>query len=149
MWNNAEQGDMSPWDGYNHTHLWSLRLADYKHRQLAQLLPCRTVPYRRLREPPVKVDSCDLSVKNEFSMSNQLQAQRWIYEHQHPTDCSNKRFAIIGDYAVSGFGSTVHQVAWAFATALAEDRIAVYQTPGQWVKRKGIILEHCSVLTRF
>jgi hypothetical protein len=50
-------------------------------------------------------------------------------------NCSNKRFAIIHNFAPSGFGSTVHQIAWAFGMALADDRIAVYQTPGNWVRQ--------------
>jgi hypothetical protein len=47
----------------------------------------------------------------------------------------NKRFAIIYNFASSGFGSTVHQIAWAFGKALADDRIAVYQRPENWVSQ--------------
>ena len=85
-------------------------------------------------QQPATIDSCDHSSTNEFSIPNILQAQKWLYEHQHPADCTNKRFAIIQNFASSGFGSTVHQIAWAFGMALAEDRIAVYQTPGNWVR---------------
>ena len=120
--------------GQNSTHLWSFRLADDNYFQLARLLPCRTVQYTRGPQP-ASIDSCDHSPTNEFSIPNLLQAQTWIYEHQHPADCSNKRFAIIHQFAPSGFGSTVHQIAWAFGMALAEDRIAVYQTPGNWVRK--------------
>ncbi|CAF1341964.1 unnamed protein product, partial [Rotaria sp. Silwood1] len=42
------------------------------------------------------------------------------------------KFAIIQNFAWSGFGSTIHQIAWAFGMALAENRIAVYETPGYW-----------------
>jgi hypothetical protein len=120
--------------GHNSTHLWSMRLADENYFRLARLLPCRTVEY--LGGPkPATIDSCDHSPTNEYSIPNLLQAQKWLYEHQHPADCTNKRFAIIHRFAWSGFGSTVHQIAWAFGMALAEDRIAVYQTPGNWVRK--------------
>jgi hypothetical protein len=121
-------------DGYNSTHLWSMRLADENYFQLARLLPCRIVSYTR-GPKPANIDSCDHSSTNEFSLPNLIQAQKWIYDHQHPTNCSNKRFAIIYHYAPSGFGSTVHQIVWAFGTALGDDRIAVYQTPENWVRQ--------------
>ena len=119
-------------EGYNSTHLWSMRLADKNYFRLASLLPCRNVTYSgglKLEN----IDSCDHSPSNEFSLPNLISAQKWIYEHQNPQDCSNKRFAIIFNHSSSGFGSTVHQVAWAVGMALAEDRIAVYETPGNWV----------------
>lgn len=120
--------------GHNSTHLWSMRLANENYFRLACLLPCRTVKYSG--GPKLdKIDSCDHSSTNEYSIQNILQAQKWLYEHQHPTDCTNKRFAIIQYFASSGFGSTVHQIAWAFGMALANDRIAVYQTPGNWVRK--------------
>lgn len=76
---------------------------------------------------------CDSTVKKEFSVESTLEFQQWIYEHQNPINCTDKKFAIITHYAMSGFGSTIHQVLWAFATALGEDRIAIYATPGDWV----------------
>jgi len=118
--------------GYNGTHLWSWKLADETYDRIAQMIPCRTVNYTRGPRPGI-IDSCDESSNNEFSLTNILQAQKWLYEHQHPADCSNKRFAIIHRTAPSGFGSTIHQVAWAFGIALAQDRIAVYKSPGNWV----------------
>ena len=120
-------------DGYNSTHLWSMRLADQNYFQLASLSPCRNVSYAG-GPTPANIDSCDHSSENEFSLPNLISAQKWIFEHQNPSDCSNKRFAIIHNFASSGFGSTVHQIAWAFGMALADDRIAVYQTPGNWVR---------------
>jgi len=123
--------------GHNSTHLWSMRLADKNYFRLARLLPCRTVEYTRGPHPgpePATIDSCDHSPTNEFSIPNILQAQKWLYDHQHPANCTNKRFAIIQNFALSGFGSTVHQIAWAFGVALGEGRIAVYQTPGNWVR---------------
>ncbi|CAF1258221.1 unnamed protein product [Rotaria sordida] len=118
--------------GYNSTHLWSLRLADENYFRLAKLLPCRSVEY--YGGPKVdKIDSCDHSATNEFSIQNTLQAQKWLYEHQHPIDCTNKRFAVIQNYAESGFGSTIHQIVWAFGVALADNRIAVYRIPGNWL----------------
>jgi len=119
--------------GHNSTHLWSMPLADQNYFRLARLLPCRTVSYTRGPQPGT-IDSCDHSSTNEYSIPNLLQAQKWLYEHQHPADCTNKRFAIIHKFAGSGFGSTIHQIAWAFGIALADDRIAVYQTPGNWVR---------------
>ena len=131
-------------DGYNSTHLWSMRLADENYFRLARLLPCRTVSYTSFTggPPPGDIDSCDHSSTNEFSLPNLIQAQKWLYDHQHPTNCSNKRFAIIRSYATSGFGSTVHQIAWAFGRALGDDRIAVYQTPGNWVSQ---IFDHIEI----
>ena len=120
-------------EGYNSTHLWSMRLADENYFRLASLLPCRNVTYAGGPKPD-DMDSCDQSSENEFSLPNLISAQKWIYEHQNPRDCSNKRFAIIHRFAPSGFGSTVHQIAWALGIALADDRIAVYQTPGDWVR---------------
>lgn len=132
---NASELHTSISDGFNDTHLWSMRLADDNYFRLARLIPCRTVEYS-VGSPPVKFDSCDRSTQNEFSIPNLVHAQKWIYQHQHPTNCSNKRFAIIQNYASSGFGSTVHQIAWAFALALADGRIAVYRSPGNWVRSK-------------
>ncbi len=110
-----------------------MRLADENYFRLASILPCRNVSY--VHGPiPGKIDSCDHSSQNEFSLPNLIQAQKWIFEHQNPRDCSNKRFAIIQNYAPSGFGSTVHQIAWAFGKALGDDRIAVYETPENWVR---------------
>ncbi len=120
--------------GHNFTHLWSMRLADENYFRIARLLPCRNVSYTRGPQP-ANIDSCDHSSTNEFSLPNLIQAQKWLYDHQHPMNCSNKRFAIIHNFAPSGFGSTVHQIAWAFGMALADDRIAVYQTPGNWVRQ--------------
>ena len=119
--------------GHNSTHLWSMRLADKNYFRLAGILPCRNVSY--VHGPiPGMIDSCNHSPDYEFLLPNLISAQKWIYEHQNPRDCSNKRFAIIQNYAPSGFGSTVHQVAWAFGKALGDGRIAVYQTPGNWVR---------------
>ncbi|CAF0946642.1 unnamed protein product [Adineta ricciae] len=114
------------------SHLWSLRLADDAHFRLAKAIPCRTIEYTGgpKKDP---VNSCADQSTNEFSVENTIKAQQWLFNHQHPSDCSNKRFAIIRKYAWSGFGSTVHQVVWAFGVALAEDRIAVYETPGHWL----------------
>jgi hypothetical protein len=125
--------------GHNSTHLWSMRLADQNYFRLAHVLPCRNVSYTRGPQPGT-IDSCDHSSKNEYSIPNILQAQKWLYEHQHPVDCTNKRFAIIHKFARSGFGSTVHQIAWAFGMALADNRIAVYQTPGNWVRKIDIFV---------
>ncbi|CAF4150075.1 unnamed protein product [Rotaria sordida] len=129
---NNQQSIKSSSYEYNSTHLWSMRLADENYFHLAHLLPCRIVEYPR---GPIidKIDSCDHSSANEFSIQNTLQAQKWLYEHQHPMDCTNKRFAIIHNFAVSGFGSTMHQIAWAFGKAIADNRIAVYQIPGNWL----------------
>ena len=115
------------------THLWSLRLADDAHFRLTKAIPCRTIEYTGgpKKDP---VNSCADQSINEFSVENTIKAQQWLFNHQHPSDCSNKRFAIIRKYAWSGFGSTVHQIVWAFGIALAEDRIAVYETPGHWVR---------------
>jgi hypothetical protein len=129
-------------DGYNSTHLWSMRLADQNYFRLASLLPCRNISYGG-GPPPANIDSCDHSSQNEFSLTSLIQAQKWIYEYQNPRDCSNKRFAIIHNFAPSGFGSTVHQIAWAFGMALADDRIAVYETPGNWVR---YIFDHIQIL---
>jgi hypothetical protein len=110
-----------------------MRLADKNYFRLAHLLPCRSVKYSAGPQPAT-IDSCDQTSANEYSIPNILEAQKWLYDHQHPADCTNKRFAIIQNFAWSGFGSTVHQIAWAFGMALVEDRIAVYQTPGKWVR---------------
>jgi hypothetical protein len=119
----------------NTTHLWSIRFADENYFRLASLLPCRTINYTA---GPIKImnelDSCDNSSTKEFSVENSLKAQKWLYEHQHPMDCTNKRFAIIRNFAWSGFGSALHQIVWAFGTAIADNRIAVYAKPGNWVR---------------
>ncbi|CAF4196483.1 unnamed protein product [Rotaria sp. Silwood2] len=118
--------------GNNFTHVWSMRLADENYFRLAQLLPCRVVEY--VGGPKLdKLDSCDHTSKNEFSIQNTIEAQNWLYEHQHPIDCTNKRIAIIQNFAWSGIGSTVHQIVWAFGMAISDNRIAVYQTPGNWL----------------
>jgi hypothetical protein len=119
---------------YNITHLWSMRLADENYYHIARVLPCRTVNYVGGPKPEA-MDSCNQTTINEFSVESSLHAQKWIYEHQHPANCSNKKFAIIHNFAWSGFGSTLHQVVWAFGEALAQDRIAVYKIPGNWVRK--------------
>jgi hypothetical protein len=124
--------------GCNSTHLWSMRLADANYSRLARLVICRTVRYYGGPQVGV-INSCDESSENEFSLRNLLQAQKWLYDHQHPADCTNKRFAIIYNYAVAGFGSIIHQIAWAFGMALADNRIAVYETPGNWVRNLKLI----------
>jgi hypothetical protein len=130
---NQQQLSHSHLPTSNSTHLWSIRFADDKYFRLARLLPCRTVEYTG--GPKIDaIHSCDYSSSNEFSIQNTIQAQKWLYEHQHPSNCSNKRFAIIQNFAPSGFGSTVHQIVWAFGMALADDRIAIYKTPGNWVR---------------
>lgn len=119
---------------YNGTHLWSMRLADEKYEQIARALPCRSVEY--VGGPrPEKLDTCDQATREEFSVKSTVQAQKWLYEHQNPGDCSNKKIAILHQYAWSGFGSTIHQIVWALGVALSQDRIVVYQTPGNWVSR--------------
>lgn len=121
---------------YNKTHLWSMRLADENHFNIARKIPCRSVKYL---SGPITInetmDTCNQTVKDEFSVESTLRAQQWLYEHQHPMDCTNKKFAIIHKYAWSGIGSTIHQVLWAFGEALGEDRIAVYRKPGGWVRK--------------
>ena len=117
----------------NTTHLWSMRFADENYYRIARRLPCRTVNYVGGTKNET-MNPCTQATIDEFSIETTLHAQKWIYEHQHPANCSNKRFAIIHTYAWSGFGSTLHQVVWAFGTALSQGRIAVYQTPGNWVK---------------
>jgi hypothetical protein len=124
----------SPMFESNSTHLWSFRLADDQYDQLATLLPCRIVTYIGLGRND-RLDSCDHSASAEFTVQRTLNAQKWIFNHQHPTNCTNKRFAIINSYPLSGFGSIVHQIAWAFDKALSEERIAVYAAPGNWVSR--------------
>ena len=116
----------------NATHLWSIRLADDEYFRVARLLPCRTVIYTG---GPVNdvVNSCDHSPTSEFSVAITVKAQKWLFDHQHPHDCSNKKFAIINNYALSGLGSTLHQIVSAISKALVEDRIAVYASPGNWV----------------
>ena len=117
----------------NSTHLWSIRLADENYFNLSDRLPCRTVKYRRGQKTEI-INSCDHSPTNEYSIQNTFEAQKWLFEHQHPRDCSNKRFAIIRTFANTGIGSTIHQLAWTFGKAIAQDRIVLYDTPGNWVK---------------
>lgn len=44
-----------------------------------------------------------------------------------------KKFAVIERFTWSGYGSVIHQLAWTFGIALAEDRIVVYRKPSNWV----------------
>jgi hypothetical protein len=119
---------------YNGTHLWSMRLADENYERIARAIPCRTVEY--VGGPhPEKMDTCDPTTRAEFSVESTVQAQKRLFEHQNPADCSNKKIAILHQYAWSGFGSTIHQIVWALGIALSQDRIVVYQTPGNWVSR--------------
>ena len=117
---------------YNVTHLWSTRLPDANYYSMLRSLPCRSANYTGGRKGD-EIDSCDSTTLKEYSLESTLHAQKWIYDHQNPADCTNKKFAVIHQYAWSGFGSTVHQILWAFGTAVALDRIAVYEAPGNWV----------------
>ncbi|CAF3898026.1 unnamed protein product [Rotaria sp. Silwood2] len=123
---------------YNKTHLWSMRLADDNYYRTAHLLPCRTVEYTNGPNREI-MNTCNQSIIDEFSIEATLHAQQWLYEHQHPIDCRNKKFAIIHSFAWSGIGSTLHQIVWAFGKALAEDRIAIYETPGDWLHSSCIL----------
>ena len=127
---NPTNASLPTWDSGS---LWSMPLADDHHFRLARLLPCRTVEYTSgLRND--KIDSCDHASTNEFSVENSVHAQTWLFEYQNPVDCSNRKIAIIHNFAASGFGSTMHQVVWAFGEALAKNRIAVYVARGNWVR---------------
>ncbi|CAF0781725.1 unnamed protein product [Adineta ricciae] len=119
---------------YNSTHLWSMRVADKEHYRIVNLVPCRDVFYHAHRGTGINetMNHCNEKTREEFSVESTLQAQQWIFNHQNPMNCQNKRFAIIHKYAWSGFGSTIHQIVWALATAIGNDRIAVYQKPGGW-----------------
>lgn len=131
--NSIKNQDLkSSFFAYNKTHLWSLRLADQNYYDMTRLVSCRTVTYvsTSINET---FNSCDQSTINEFSVETSIHAQKWIYEHQNPADCTDKKFAIIDQYAWSGFGSTIHQFAWSVGRALSQNRIAVYKTPGNWV----------------
>ena len=121
---------------YNSTHLWSMRLADKDHYRIVNLVPCRDVIYHAHRGTGINetMNHCQEKTREEFSVESTLQAQQWIFNHQNPMNCQNKRFAIMHKYAWSGFGSTIHQIVWALATAIGHDRIAVYQKPGGWVR---------------
>ncbi|CAF0787455.1 unnamed protein product [Adineta ricciae] len=116
----------------NGTHLWSLRLADENYFRIANLLPCQTVEYARGSQR-YQMSICINFSTNDFTITNTLQAQKWLFDHRHPRNCSSKRFAIIRKFVWSGFGSTIHQIAWAFGKTLADDRIGVYETPGDWL----------------
>ena len=125
---------------YNKTHLWSMGLANKNYYRIARLLPCRTVEYVYYSEKKDSMNICDQATIKEFSVETTLHAQKWIFEHQNPVVCTNKKFAIINNYAWSGFGSTIHQIVWAFGKALGDDRIAVYQIPGNWVRNYSVRL---------
>jgi hypothetical protein len=89
------------------------------------------------------------SSTNEYSIENTLQAQKWIYQHQHPINCTNRNFDIIQNFAWIGFGATIHQIIWAFGMAIAHNRIAVYQTPGYWVRLIYIIQINLNISLSF
>lgn len=136
----SSRSTLTPFEGFNFTHLWSWRVADDNYYRLARLIPCRTINYTA-KDRVEPMNTCDYSPNNEFSVANTVHAQKWLFEHQNPTNCTNKRFAIIESFAWSGFGSVIHQVLWAFGMALAEDRVAVYGQPGNWV----IVLARLSI----
>lgn len=123
----------SPKFQLNSTHLWSIPFAGEYYQNLSRLLPCRSVTYLGVQQSET-LNSCNPVHVAEFSQRNTIQAQRWIFHQQHPTTCVNKRFAIISNYALSGFGSTIHQIVWAFGKALSQGRIAVFASPGDWVR---------------
>jgi hypothetical protein len=123
-----------PSEGFNDTHMWSMRFADESFFRVASRIPCKAVEYEG-GPGRNRVDPCNASFENEFTVRNSLLAQKWMFEHQNPRDCSNKSFAVIQNFAVSGYGSVMHQVAWAFGAALAQNRIAIYQRPSNWVSR--------------
>ena len=70
-----------------------------------------------------------------FSSSN---AQRKIWEHQHPEDCASQNFLLYaGDNSVGhGIGSTLHLATWALAEAMSAGRILLFAaTPdGIWTR---------------
>lgn len=119
-------------EGFNGTHLWSMRIADEKHVALARRFPCRIVNYT-IGSKFNLMDTCDNSSNKDFTIENSLFAQKWLFEHQNPSNCSNKRFAIIKHFAWSGFGSVMHQIVWPFGAAIGGNRIAVYHRPDDWV----------------
>jgi hypothetical protein len=118
----------------NSTHLWSMPLANEISFHLSKLLPCRIVQYEVGRSSRDQINSCNHSPKQEFSIERTLDAQKWIYHHQNPSNCANQQFAIIDNIYKSSFPSSIEFITSAFANALAQDRIALYATPTNWVK---------------
>lgn len=116
----------------NQTHIWSFQFADDFYASLSQNIPCQKLQYYG-GDINDTLDSCDRSEDAEFSIKATSEAQKWIFEHQHPQNCSDKKFVIIKNFALSGFGSTLHQVFGAFSYALISNRIAVYAAPNDWV----------------
>jgi hypothetical protein len=49
-----------------------------------KILPCRIVKYVVGLSSTNKIDSCDQSTKNQFSIQTTLNAQKWIFNHQNP-----------------------------------------------------------------
>jgi hypothetical protein len=111
-----------------------MHVADERHFQLARLIPCRTIEYGVGPPSEDKIDSCIQPPTSEFSIQATLDAQKWIFDHQNPIDCTNKKFAVISNIKRSGFGSSMQLITWAFGKALGQGRIAVYASPGNWVK---------------
>lgn len=66
--------------------------------------------------------------KNKHNFQNVLthtyEVQNYIYKHQHPINCANKKYIIIRGYA-SGHGSEIHVMTSYLALALSLNRIAV------------------------
>mmetsp|Transcript_5138 Transcript_5138/g.14782 ORF Transcript_5138/g.14782 Transcript_5138/m.14782 type:complete len:436 (+) Transcript_5138:231-1538(+) len=59
-------------------------------------------------------------------------AQRELFRHQNPQDCSNARF-LVHKSQLSGIGSMIHQASIALAAALDTDRVMIFQNPDSHV----------------
>jgi hypothetical protein len=118
----------------NSTHLWNMRVTNEKYVHLEKVVPCRAVEYDIGLPSTSILNSCDPSSKNQFSIQTTLNAQKWIFNHQNPSNCNDKKFAIINSLNQSDFAYSIQLITWAFAKALTQNRIALYATPSNWVK---------------
>lgn len=91
----------------------------------------REYPYKRgpMLPPLHTFSTCDDSI---WSVRHRLEAQRFLRETQFPQSCSSASLAVIGPFAQSGVGSTIHLIMGAFNAALCMNRTVVYAET-QWI----------------
>lgn len=58
----------------------------------------------------------------------------FLYNHQHPADCSTAKFLIITKEWYGGLGASIHIKAWMFLIALSMDRVLIDAPDIKWAK---------------
>eukprot|EP00993_Chasmostoma_nieuportense_P001370 NODE_2258_length_1233_cov_20.420434_g2147_i0.p1 GENE.NODE_2258_length_1233_cov_20.420434_g2147_i0~~NODE_2258_length_1233_cov_20.420434_g2147_i0.p1 ORF type:complete len:367 (-),score=54.74 NODE_2258_length_1233_cov_20.420434_g2147_i0:86-1186(-) len=94
-------------------------------RVVSALQPLSTRPDSSM--PPVSVDW----VVGEDNLPGTLEAQRLLHASQHPPDCSDRLFYVVG-LRDCGLGGVLHALSYALARAMHRNRTLLVVPPAKW-----------------